>query len=49
MGATKKMKEKKWFENFGKNSFRKCQTYSQKLLTEFWAVIIILNLFKKNF
>ena len=24
----KKMKEKKWFENFGKSSFKKGQTYS---------------------
>ena len=45
----KKWWKKKWMENFGKISFKKGQTYSQKLLTEIWAVIIFLNLFKKNF
>ena len=45
----KKWRKKKWFENFGKISFKKGQTYSKKFLTEVWAVIIFLDFFKKNF
>ena len=47
IGATKKKWRKiLWLKNFGKSYFKKGQTYSNKLLTEIWAVIIFLNLLK---